>query len=245
MFVERYSYMALVKFFLFLLPFHLLLLKAKSECPESFQCGNFTMEFPLTKSDNPGCGLITVENCDPDDPNPIIRLGGRGMGYTIMEKISTTKFLLLDHLLQAQLNNRSCFSYEVLTQLQTPSLSFAFSPNLTLYPCLNESGNRPTLDDLFHNYSSIDCGIYFAYYKSSTTVAPILGGNDIPDQCQLVQLPSKSSQDSDDLFSMISFEYALQWNVSEACLNCFYGGGQCLTDNNNQFYCKKGDVFLV
>lgn len=237
--------MALVKFFLFLLPFHLLLLKAKPECPESFRCGNFTMEFPLTKVDNPGCGLITVDGCDPDYPDPIIRLRGGAVGYTIMEKISTTKFVVRDHLLQLQLRNRSCFSFENTSQLQTPSISFAFYPNLTLYPCLNQSGNRPTLDDRFQNYSSIDCDIYLVYYKSSTTVAPILGRDDIPDECQLFQLPSNSSQDSDDLFSMLSAEYALEWNVSEACLNCFYGGGQCLTDNNNRFYCKKGDVFLV
>ncbi|XP_042034607.1 LEAF RUST 10 DISEASE-RESISTANCE LOCUS RECEPTOR-LIKE PROTEIN KINASE-like 2.5 isoform X2 [Salvia splendens] len=54
----------------------------------------------------------------------------------------------------------------------------------------------------------------------------------------------KSSRNSDDLFSVITADFTLEWDVSEECVSCFKGGGQCFTANNNTFYCKRGNTRL-
>lgn len=230
--------MAPAKFLLSLLPFNLLLLlKADSNCPKSFQCGDFSLQFPLTDIKNPSCGLITVDGCDDEYLNPAIHLGG--LQYTILANNSSNKFLVRNIQLQVQLNNRSCFSFTNQSLLQSPSISFSFSPNLTLFPC--ESDNKPRLQEFFQDYVSTDCGRYIVYYKIATTDDHAFVENNIPRGCYLVKLPVKSSyQDSGDLFDMLTAEFTLEWNVHEECYECYHGGGQCLTDNDNRFYCRKG-----
>ncbi|XP_047940708.1 rust resistance kinase Lr10-like isoform X2 [Salvia hispanica] len=65
-----------------------------------------------------------------------------------------------------------------------------------------------------------------------------------PEGCSLVQLPMNSSGNSDDLFSMITASFTLEWSVSDKCRRCFNAGGQCLTANDNKFSCRKGDTGL-
>ncbi|XP_041997157.1 LEAF RUST 10 DISEASE-RESISTANCE LOCUS RECEPTOR-LIKE PROTEIN KINASE-like 1.1 isoform X2 [Salvia splendens] len=229
--------MAVLTLLLFLLPFHLHLFKAAdSTCPKSFDCGKYNLTFPFTEAENPGCGLITVDGCNSDPPNPVTKLGGGNpAGFAILDYYSSepNKMVISDNQLEVQLYNRSCFAFVNQSMLRSPSISFSFSPNLTLFPCLTEPADRSKFDDDFVNYSKIDC-LYSVYYKipesKEKTVAP--------KDCSLVQLPMNSSGKSDDLFSMIAANFTLQWIVSDECLSCFNGGGQCLTVNNNSFYCK-------
>ncbi|KAL1553601.1 rust resistance kinase Lr10-like isoform X1 [Salvia divinorum] len=209
--------MAVITLLLFLLPFHLHLFKpADSTCPPSFVCGNHILEFPFTKADDLGCGLLTVDGCDSDPPYPV---------------------------LEAQLHNRTCFAFTNQSMLRSPSISLSFSPNHTMFSCLTEPTDISKFDDDFVNYKKIDC-LYTLYYKipapndspSEQTVAP--------EGCSLIQLPMNSSGNSDDLFSMISANFTLEWNVSGKCLSCFNGGGQCLTANDNKFSCRKEDTRL-
>ncbi|KAG6389925.1 hypothetical protein SASPL_151400 [Salvia splendens] len=139
----------------FFLPFHLHLFKsADSECPDSFKCGDHTLNFPSTRTDNPDCGLIAVDGCDSDDQQDPVH-------------------------------------YKI------PSSDGAPSEKI-----------------------------------------------EAPEGCSLVQLPMKSSRNSDDLFSVITADFTLEWDVSEECVSCFKGGGQCFTANNNTFYCKRGNTRL-
>ncbi|XP_047940710.1 LEAF RUST 10 DISEASE-RESISTANCE LOCUS RECEPTOR-LIKE PROTEIN KINASE-like 2.5 isoform X2 [Salvia hispanica] len=225
--------MAVITLLLFLLPFHLHLFKgADSSCPKSFDCGKYNLTFPFTKADDPGCGLFTVDGCDT--PYPVTNLGGGGLGFAILDYNSSepNKMFIGDYQLGVQLRNRSCFAFMNQSMLRSPSVSFSFSPNLTLFPCLTDPTDRSRFDDDFVNYSMIDC-LTPVYYKIPAT-------NDSPPEgCSLVQLPLNSSGKSDDLFSMITSNFTLEWNVSDECLSCFDAGGLCLTENNNRFYCKR------
>ncbi|XP_047942509.1 LEAF RUST 10 DISEASE-RESISTANCE LOCUS RECEPTOR-LIKE PROTEIN KINASE-like 1.1 [Salvia hispanica] len=230
--------MAVITLLLFLLPFHLHLFKAAdSTCPQSFNCGKYNLTFPFTKADDPGCGLFTVDGCDT--PYPVTNLGGGGLGFAILDYNSSepNKMFIGDYQLGVQLRKRSCFAFMNQSMLRSPSISFSFSPNLTLFPCLTDPTDRSRFDDYFVNYSMMDC-LYSVYYKipasKDKTVAP--------EGCSLVQLPMNSSGNLDDLFSMITSNFTLEWNVSDECLSCFNAGGQCLTANNNSFSCRKEDT---
>ncbi|XP_047940860.1 LEAF RUST 10 DISEASE-RESISTANCE LOCUS RECEPTOR-LIKE PROTEIN KINASE-like 1.1 isoform X4 [Salvia hispanica] len=225
--------MAVLTLLLFLLPFHLHLFKAAdSSCPKSFDCGKYNLTFPFTKADDPGCGLFTVDGCDT--PYPVTNLGGGGLGFAILDYDSSepNKMFIGDYQLGVQLRKRSCFAFMNQSMLRSPSVSFSFSPNLTLFPCLTDPTDRSRFHDDFVNYSMIDC-LTPVYYKIPAT-------NDSPPEgCSLVQLPMNNSGKSDNLFSMIAANFTLEWNVSDECLSCFNAGGQCLTANNNSFYCKR------
>ncbi|XP_042000620.1 LEAF RUST 10 DISEASE-RESISTANCE LOCUS RECEPTOR-LIKE PROTEIN KINASE-like 1.1 isoform X4 [Salvia splendens] len=235
--------MAVFPLLLFLLPFHLHLFKAAdSTCPQSFECGNYNLTFPFTKANDPGCGLITVVGCGSNPPYPMIHFGGGNLGFSILKYnlSEPNKMSILDYQLDAQLKNRSCFAFMNQSMLRSPSISLSFSPNITLFPCFNESSAKSIFEEDNDNYRKIDC-LNTVYYK-------IPGSNDsppeqtvAPDGCSLVQLPmsTNSSRNLDDLFSMIAANFTLEWNVSDECLSCFHVGGQCLTANNSRFYCKR------
>ncbi|XP_057765811.1 LEAF RUST 10 DISEASE-RESISTANCE LOCUS RECEPTOR-LIKE PROTEIN KINASE-like 2.5 [Salvia miltiorrhiza] len=54
------------------------------------------------------------------------------------------------------------------------------------------------------------------------------------------QMPLRSNQVFPaDLINLLSPNFALEWHVSQDCYECYYDrGGQCLTSENNEFYCK-------
>ncbi|XP_042034604.1 LEAF RUST 10 DISEASE-RESISTANCE LOCUS RECEPTOR-LIKE PROTEIN KINASE-like 1.1 isoform X5 [Salvia splendens] len=122
--------------------------------------------------------------------------------------------------------------------LPSSSVSVSFCPNLTLFPCKTEPTNMSKFDEYFENYSKIEC-LYTVYYKIPSSDGTPSEQIDAPEGCSLVQLPMKSTRNSDVLFSVISADFTLEWDVSDECVSCFNGGGQCLTANNNTFYCKR------
>ncbi|KAK7850166.1 hypothetical protein CFP56_001499 [Quercus suber] len=50
-------------------------------------------------------------------------------------------------------------------------------------------------------------------------------------------LPRKKHSDKDALFSLLSAEFELEVNVSEACSSCYGGGGHCELEQNGEFQC--------
>ncbi|KAL3824096.1 hypothetical protein ACJIZ3_020125 [Penstemon smallii] len=197
--------------FIFLFLFHLLLESADSaeSCPNSFSCGNLgPLEFPLSNM-QPDCGLFMV---DCDFPIPRIQFQFGGEWYEILRKNSTNSLLVRSPNLQHHLGSSNCF---FLCKSISTQLSFKFvynSPSINLFLCSNESRNQ-VIDDYFQTYSLHTCPPVFNVLQ--------LGGGG-----------------TGDLFSMLTSEFTLDWNVSGDCNDCHRRGGQCTTSNMNGFLCR-------
>ncbi|KAK6119972.1 hypothetical protein DH2020_046281 [Rehmannia glutinosa] len=216
---------------------------ADSRCPGSFQCGNLgTLEFPL--SDRNGCGLFLVEDCNSG--NPRIQFGADGPWYNIIQKMSTNKFLILDQILHEQLSAHFCFGLRNLTLPVSPSTSFSVSPNLTVFACINQTYSEGLqLQDYFENYNHTICSPLSVFYTSPAISVPVTG---IPSECSVVRVPIKANREWGDISNSLTAEYIIEWNVSDACYHCHHRGGQCLTNNMNEFHCDRaagGGVLLI
>lgn len=224
----------------------LIITPAYSKCPQSYPCRNFTLEYPFTDSNDPDCGLFKVHGCSndsiPGNDNATVRIGA-GEPYVILRKISKNIFLIRDLGLLIALSNRSCYSFSNQSLPQSPSVSFTFSPNLTLFTCYKNYA-KEGLGYSSQQYNKTDCQISTVYYKTpaAARVAPAVGDISILSGCKLTQLPLKSENSSGDLFDMLSADFRLEWSVSKACYECYHGGGQCLADNENKLYCKQGTL---
>ncbi|KAL6573731.1 hypothetical protein OROHE_002190 [Orobanche hederae] len=229
--------MNLIYFLLFIL---LLINTADSNCPKSFQCGNLgTLEFPL--SDREGCGLFMLENCS--SVNPSIRFALDGPSYSILQKISTNKYSILDLKFHDDLAASFCLGLRNIPLPVSPSSSFTFSPNLTVYLCANRSYDEG-IHDYFEKYNHGNCSVFDAYYEYPGTGVPVTGVSS--DYCSVVQVPVKYNQNPDkSLSDLLSDEYVIEWNVSEDCYECHRGGGRCRTNSMNKFHCDKGKGRLV
>ncbi|EYU40784.1 hypothetical protein MIMGU_mgv1a0215071mg, partial [Erythranthe guttata] len=232
--------MSFIVFLLFFFLFHSsIIISVVSKCSKSFECGRLGyLEFPLSNSR--GCGLFTVHGCD--SVNPTIQLEPGGQEYSILN-ISTNKFLVKDHSLQSLLDTNSCFSFINLTLPKYPSISFSFSPNLTMFECFNET-YKSERGRYFENYLNYTCSLIALYYSFPTAnvAPPVPNGDGLPSQCHVIQLPVKSNYDQqspENVFDLFTSEYTLEWNLSEQCSECQRGGGQCLTNDIGEFECKR------
>ncbi|KAL6571063.1 hypothetical protein OROGR_000613 [Orobanche gracilis] len=223
--------MNLIYFLLFIL---IIINTADSNCPKSFQCGNLgTLEFPL--ADRKGCGLFMLENCS--SVNPSIRFTMDGPSYSVLQKISTNKYSILDLPLHDDLAASFCLGLRNLSLPVSPSSSFTFSPNLTVYLCANRSFDEG-IHDYFEKYSRANCSAFDAYYEYPGTGVPVTGFSS--GYCPVIQVPVKYKQNPDtSLSDLLSPEYVIEWNVSEDCYECHRGGGRCLTNSMNKFHCDK------
>ncbi|KAG8366646.1 hypothetical protein BUALT_Bualt17G0101300 [Buddleja alternifolia] len=176
-----------------------------------------------------------VNNCT--SANPIIQLGHGGSWYEILNKLSTNMFFIRDPALQTQLSERSCF-FANLSLPKSPSASLAISTNLTLFRCVNQSDSEE-IERRFEDYTSRRCQFFTVYYRNSA-----FGGGEegsVPSNCSVIELPRSLAPDSEDeLFRLLSAEFTVEWNVSANCSQCHGRGGQCLTNNMNEFRCKYG-----
>ncbi|KAG6391672.1 hypothetical protein SASPL_149429 [Salvia splendens] len=220
---------------IFLLLRLLFLIKADSKCQKSYICRNFTLEFPFTDINHSKCGLFPV-NCSLPHKNPLIYL--REFPMDLLGKVSDNKFLIHDSVLANYFNWRSCNSFSNVTLPKSPLVSFSYSPNLTTFNCFNPS---PTVVDYFKHYENKSCDILEIYYKREATVVSddVLPGSG----CTMNQMPIRSGQGfSGEVFDLFSPNFTLEWNLSEDCYECYKRGGQCLTNESNRFYCKRGNV---
>ncbi|KAH6827744.1 hypothetical protein C2S53_015418 [Perilla frutescens var. hirtella] len=135
-----------------------------------------------------------------------------------------------------------------VSQPNSPSVSFTIpSDMVTLFACSNQTSDQH-IQDRFSDYSSFyrgeECGIppRTMYYSYPTTVVPSAQqtSNIVPTNCSVIELPRNSSEGNpSDPFDLITAEYTLELNVSEACYKCFHGGGQCGHNSRNEFHCQK------
>ncbi|KAG8366643.1 hypothetical protein BUALT_Bualt17G0101000 [Buddleja alternifolia] len=174
-----------------------------------------------------------VDQCDSGFPQ--VHFDFRGNPYEILHKNETNRFLLRDYVLQSHLIPPSCASFENLSLPKSRFASFAISPNLTLFRCENRSYSEH-IQGYFQNYSSQNCSTFIMYYRNPQTAG---GGGSIPPECSVIEVPRNSTAVSDELFNLISAEFTVEWNVSANCSQCHERGGQCLTNNMNQFRCKR------
>ncbi|KAH6824326.1 PR5-like receptor kinase [Perilla frutescens var. hirtella] len=210
----------------------LLLLKADSKCQKSYPCGNFTIEFPFTDIKHSECGFFSV-NCSRANKYPRVYLGTRDFPIDILQKADANKFLIHDSALANYFNSKSCLSFANVSLPQSPFVSFTFSPNLTSFTCFNLTED---IRDYFAQYRNRSCDMFTMYYRTPTDVPAT---DHLPGGCLASQLPIKSNQNSSNLFNLLTPIFTLEWHASEACYECFRGGGQCVTNIKNEFYCNQ------
>ncbi|GFP85383.1 probable serine/threonine-protein kinase at1g18390 [Phtheirospermum japonicum] len=227
----------IIIFYLFLL----LINPANSNCPKSFECGHLgTLEFPLTNRH--GCGLFMVENCDTG--YPFIQFEGVGHWYALLRITPPNQFLIFDPLLVEHKKNKSCSSLRTVSlpdQSPSTTLTLVLPNNLTVFTCQNQSRNSSeVIQDHFENYNHTYCSPWDVYYTNPETSRVPL--TDIPSDCSVTQVPRNLSQDfSGNLWSLLSAEFVIEWNVTEECYRCHHDGGECLTNSMNQFHCYIAD----
>ncbi|XP_047964949.1 LEAF RUST 10 DISEASE-RESISTANCE LOCUS RECEPTOR-LIKE PROTEIN KINASE-like 1.1 isoform X5 [Salvia hispanica] len=224
-------------FIFFLLHLLLFLIKAESKCEKSYTCRDFSIEFPFTDINHSKCGLIQV-NCSLPHKNPLIYLREYPMDLLGRDG---NKFLIHDTVLANYFNGRSCNSFANVSLPKSPLVSFSYSPNLTTFNCFNSS-QRVVHYFKHYDYENISCDILEIYYKrEATEEAPAVIDDVLPGSgCTMNQMPFRSAQNfSGDVFDLFSSNFTLEWSLSEECYDCYERGGQCLTNDSNQFYCRR------
>ncbi|KAG6389927.1 hypothetical protein SASPL_151402 [Salvia splendens] len=221
---------------LFLLLCLVLLHQSHSKCQESYSCRNFTLRFPFTDIRDPECGLFAVDGCDSStrEEHPWFHIGASTSAKYIINQPTKNKFTVTDFLLQSLLESPKCYSFMNMSLPQAPSVSFTFTPNITFFGCYNRSSNDE-IQEYFQHYRREECEASTLYYK-----IPAAESHDgaIPRYCSLTQLPAKSDVNSTQMSEMLASSFSLEWSVTEDCDRCYRGGGRCLADNKNQFYCE-------
>ncbi|XP_009775398.1 LEAF RUST 10 DISEASE-RESISTANCEUS RECEPTOR-LIKE PROTEIN KINASE-like 1.1 [Nicotiana sylvestris] len=209
---------------------------SSSSCTKEFQCGNLgNLSFPFYKSTQIDCGLCKVD-CEAT-PNPIIELDG--VKYQALEK-SEVFIKIKDTILGNLLENKSCQSFDRNLSLTiSPSITYRFSPYLTLFKCNNSQKRHEEvfISTRYHSYNS--CESFILYYNLSMDYYP---GFPLPSSCSFIRLPvpsnSESKSEKNGLFGMLTDEVVLGWTVSDECNRCYYRGGRCQTDETtNKFHC--------
>ncbi|KAL3631349.1 hypothetical protein CASFOL_024333 [Castilleja foliolosa] len=239
---------SLVKLFIF----HSLMIttnSADSNCQQqSLQCGNLgSLQFPLTNTNQPTCGLITLNCTNPSSPT--IQLGDGGPWYDVLRRLSENRFRIRDPVLQTRLNTSSCNSFtRSLNNLpNSPSIHLNIpSPVLTSFQCNDPPPNQDLalINAYFfqQNYTRFGgCSGFVVFYR-----APANGSYDgefaVPEACQAVRLPFRGDVNWEQgfgVFSGLSGEFDVEWNVSDACLECVGRGGICRSDSENGFFCRQ------
>ncbi|GER43872.1 receptor-like protein kinase [Striga asiatica] len=209
----------------------LLINRADSSCPSSFECGDLgTLEFPL--SNRRDCGLFMVENCTAQFP--VIHFGADdGHPYTILRKLSANRFLINDEVISVHLRTSVCFGLRNLSLPLSPLASFTVTPNMTVFLC----SSQLSYERNFEHYNYTNCSPFQVYYRYPSTGYPV--PDNVPSDCSVIQVPVGSGRNPYNLTDLISSEYIVEWNVSEDCYECHHEGGKCLTNHMNHFHCDR------
>nr|GMD21947.1 LEAF RUST 10 DISEASE-RESISTANCE LOCUS RECEPTOR-LIKE PROTEIN KINASE-like 1.1 [Ipomoea batatas] len=210
-----------------------------NSCPNGFSCGSLGyLEFPFAQHTHPHCGLIGVD-CDVK-PLPKLQLGMGGEWYQFLDiknsVANTTILVLEDPKLQSLLDthNYSNLNY---------TLQYPYSPSLTFtnfvtntFKAIHKCNNSPADDDDMLNYERYYCfqGFGLVYKKA---LVPQENPKCVAAKCTLYPTKIFVNQTK----ALLIARYRLGFQVSNACNECYYGGGQCTQDINNQFHCAKGN----
>ncbi|XAR52439.1 Non-specific serine/threonine protein kinase [Bertholletia excelsa] len=116
-------------------------------------------------------------------------------------------------------------------------------PNITLVKCFrsNDSGRSQKTKRHFQNYSSYkNCSGYTIYYSSDPNHhLPSASYPELPCQEFTVTAvePSRWEKKATDLFSLFASEYHIRFDVSNECKKCHHDGGNCSSNEINEFHC--------
>ncbi|XP_058769056.1 LEAF RUST 10 DISEASE-RESISTANCE LOCUS RECEPTOR-LIKE PROTEIN KINASE-like 2.4 [Vicia villosa] len=245
---------------LFLLFLHLMLRlvlaggyenKYEGECPGSFRCGYLgNISFPFTTTQHRDCGLLPISNCDDASMNPkMIQFQNNGKQFDFeVEFVSPTKYhggnttcscVFRDKSLRKLLQNQSCEALRYnYTLPPTPHfVSFHMETYTTLFMCNRILHVNPPTD--MHNYTKCPPSDFYYQPHISTDKESWSAFT----ACANVGLPIKDVPDSDDPFTFVTADMAIQVNITEECAYCHYNRrGRCQLDSNGRFYCANAMV---
>ncbi|KAE9445516.1 hypothetical protein C3L33_22588, partial [Rhododendron williamsianum] len=200
---------------------------------------------PTTHAPYMGCVLFSC-----DEPDPKVKLGEDGRSYQV-SNIADGTIKINDPALKTLIESKDCDFSIYITPFYTPSVSFTISPNLTIFKCNPSSLElQREADEYFPIIITIlmkDVKDTVYYLYPNDQVQDPTQGNHQPN-CHLFQLPVLSSIDdgnSSDPFSLLTFDFSVEYHLSEECLSCLDDGGQCLREPR-EFQCfhKRGDEEL-
>nr|GMD26679.1 LEAF RUST 10 DISEASE-RESISTANCE LOCUS RECEPTOR-LIKE PROTEIN KINASE-like 1.1 [Ipomoea batatas] len=204
-----------------------------SNCPKEFTCGNIdSLQFPFAQHTQPHCGLVKV-NCYTTPPT--VQLGDWYQLQNVSTNGKTKTIFLEDSKLQRLFDRHDCSILNYTVQFQnSPSITFRYSESkATFLQCNN---NRSSICN-YERYSNCVEGLSL-YYKRPYTAPENYGrcSSSVPASCAL--LPSPIIIDKPN--ALLTAQFGVEFQVSEACYECYYGGGRCTVDIHNQFQCEKG-----
>ncbi|XP_059649517.1 LEAF RUST 10 DISEASE-RESISTANCE LOCUS RECEPTOR-LIKE PROTEIN KINASE-like 1.1 [Cornus florida] len=231
--------MATASLFAFIFLSHLRLIysaeddiKSLPTCPQSFLCGNHSpIRFPFTNTTYGQCGIVM----DCDHPVPKVQVGSQhwyDVSGTIDKLLEIHDPLLEDHISHKRCND----TFRNLTLTEFPFVSFTINSHnlMTFFKC----NNTPQTEYTSYN----KCKGYSIYYKYPENDAPAPAN--LLHECSAIQLPISlwprlpSTTNPTDPFSILTANFGLELHISQDCLNCQLGGGQCL-NINEKFRCQE------
>lgn len=215
---------------------------AYERCPQNFQCGNLgTLSFPFSNCSLPHCGLFMV-NCS-DQISPKIALGNQPYDRWFDAKsfLNGSSIKLQDPVLQLQIKSNMCSTFVNVThESKSPAISFFIESNITVFRCTNDSSKQGGLKDFNSLRNYTDCHDYAIFYRNPKFDSPYTGA--VPPTCVPVTLPMvpwNSITQQTQLFQFFTPVFDIEWHLSDDCVNCRLGGGKCLTDMLNNYYCAN------
>ncbi|KAL3631350.1 hypothetical protein CASFOL_024334 [Castilleja foliolosa] len=242
--------MSRVKLFIFLSLFHHLMIATNSNCPQSLQCGDLgPLQFPLTNTNHPTCGLVTLDCTNHSSPR--IMLGDVGIWYDVLRRLSLNSFRIrypIPPLSSDDLMSCNLFGQNLNNLPNSPSIYFnILSPVLTSFWCNDPPQYQdPALIDAYFldlNYTqSLRCprrGVV-TYWPGGNGTRDVEFG--VPEVCQAVRLPFQGNEVSEHgyfNFSALSDEFDIEWNVNDVCVECNERSGICGTNIVDEFLCRQ------
>ncbi|XP_019160171.1 PREDICTED: LEAF RUST 10 DISEASE-RESISTANCE LOCUS RECEPTOR-LIKE PROTEIN KINASE-like 1.1 [Ipomoea nil] len=203
-----------------------------SNCPKRFTCGNIDyLHFPFTPHTHPHCGLVVV-NCYTTPPT--VQLETDGEWYQL-QNVKPKTIFLEDSKLQRLFHRHdgSILNYTVPFQ-NSPSITFRYSKSNTTFLQCNNNGSVDEGSICNYERHSSNCieGLSL-YYKRPENYGRC---RSVPASCALLPTPIIINKTN----GLVTAQFGIDFEVSEACYECYYGGGRCTVDIHNQFQCQKG-----
>ncbi|KAH7841750.1 hypothetical protein Vadar_033890 [Vaccinium darrowii] len=199
---------------------------------EDFSQALGPIKFPFTNNTYPQCGLITLSCQQPD---PKVGLGEEERPLQV-SRIDDDAIQISDPLLKGLIDSKSCGFFSYVHPINTGSISYTISPNLTFFRCI--TGNPELANQIDNNFSvnyaryrGKGCPGYTVYFPYPNNTVPTPGR--IPENCFLFEPPVVSSfkdQNHSDPFLLLTSNFSVEYHVSKECHVCRNHGGQCSRD---------------
>ncbi|KAL2485086.1 WAK assoc domain-containing protein [Abeliophyllum distichum] len=194
--------------------------------------------WPIIRNPNVGCSPLsaTLFHSPKTSPGYSMAFHNRIRFCPICLPVSVQ---IHNPILEDLLKSKSCSLFLNFSIPHTPSISYQFFPNITLFKCpKNMNFDEAMRYFLARTRRYEDCEFDIYYDANSNELSlPFLH----PNVCSFLHLPLKfpPTSDSPELYERLGAEYNLLWILSDDCINCHRKGGQCTSTGNNEFRCKE------